>query len=345
MFFDVISCRREWEKNLKQFSDTQKDIYFEYAYLNAYERNGDGEALCAVFLGAAGMRVIYPFIKVKIPSPDLPVDYFDITSCYGYGGPLVSGYDLRDMEHFESLFHDWCVKSGVVAEFIRFHPFLDNHVYFQKDILVEFNRYTVWVNLDQPVEEIWQKSISGKNRNQIRKAQKSGIIIEESLNVSSFTGIYYRTMDRLGAGRYLYFSEAYFKQLASVPAGRVIVFEAMADGTAVAAALFFIMGHRFHYHLSGSLKEYQHLCPNNLLLYQAILYGWEKGLKELHLGGGNSSAEDDSLLKFKKAFSPGRKRFYTGKRVHNSGVYQELIEKWKKDHGDEPARLLQYHDL
>ena len=83
-------------------------------------------------------------------------------------------------------------------------------------------------------------------------------------------------------------------------------------------------GERLNYHLSGSLREYQHLAPTNLILYEAALWGCANGCKSLHLGGGVGSGED-GLYRFKKAFYRGEPlRFHIGKKIFLPEQYQEL---------------------
>ena len=81
-----------------------------------------------------------------------------------------------------------------------------------------------------------------------------------------------------------------------------------------------------HYHLSGSLLEYRHLAPSNLLLYKAALWGCEQGFKTFHLGGGVGSGAD-SLYKFKAAFNKmSDYQFSIGKQVFDQERYDELVK-------------------
>ena len=60
------------------------------------------------------------------------------------------------------------------------------------------------------------------------------------------------------------------------------------------------------------------------LVVLTALWGCEHGLRTLYLGGGVGSGEDN-LFKFKRAFYKGElHRFYIGRKVFDSDVYQEL---------------------
>ncbi len=342
MYFEVNSNESKWQNCLNNFDNVQKDIYFDYRYAKAYEKNGDGRVACAVFIGDNGMRLLYPFIIIKVPDYGLDLEYYDISSCYGYGGPLIDSYNLHDMNIFEIELHNWCLENNIVSEFIRYHPFLDNYDKFKKDIVVEKNRRTISVDLSASFKDIWEKSIASKNRNQIRKAEKSGVSIRESMNITDFMDIYKQTMEKLEADEYFYFSDSYFRELSKLIPQNMIILEAVYEEKVIAAAMFMFMGDKMHYHLAGSLREYLKFCPNNLIISNAIKYGIDNGYKYLHLGGGLSDSDEDSLFKFKKSFSSDIKEFYIGKRIHDNIVYEFLINKWEEKNKRAAMLFLQY---
>ena len=84
-----------------------------------------------------------------------------------------------------------------------------------------------------------------------------------------------------------------------------------------------------HIHFCASMKQYLSLRPNNLLWDEIIKYGIEKGYYHIHVGGGNTELENDSLLRFKRNFSKTTRDFYIGKKTHNEKVYNEVIRQWE----------------
>ena len=79
-----------------------------------------------------------------------------------------------------------------------------------------------------------------------------------------------------------------------------------------------------NFHLGGSLREDQCYAPTNLIFYEAALWGCERGLKTLHLGGGVGSS-DDNLMRFKRSFYRGDyNQFYIGRTVLNRDEYDRL---------------------
>jgi hypothetical protein len=116
----------------------------------------------------------------------------------------------------------------------------------------------------------------------------------------------------------------------------------------VAAAIFFRGTAYLHYHLSAT--DISNRIPGvmNAVLYTAAMH--EKGslMTKLHLGGGRTSAPDDSLLKFKRTMGTDSHTFFFGKRIHNSEIYSKLREDWCRDYphlvGKYGSQLLCYHN-
>lgn len=343
MKFEVVSDPNTWRDCLLTINPRSRDIYHSYDYCFLHEANGEGGARAVFFAGENGSKIFYPFILRAIAQGNMTVQYYDIESAYGYGGPVVENYNKADMADFESIFHNWCVSNKIVAEFIRFHPLLQNHKYFTYNINTELNRNVVFIDLTSGVEAIWLDHIKGENRTRIRKAVKSGVEIRESLNYQRFIELYKSTMTRLDADDFYYFSENYFKQIFDENFKNLVLLEAVLDGRIIAGAIFLYSECYFHYHLGGSDANYLKYAPNNLLLYKAIETGYEKGMKKFLLGGGTTNIEDDSLFRFKKTFSKNMTEFYIGKRIHNKVKYDELMSEWAAKNKKAPKLFLQYH--
>ncbi len=95
-------------------------------YLELHERYGDGQAEAVFYESAYGM-VYYPFLIRKI----MGTKFVDITTPYGYGGPLFKAINeesnLMLAQEFMRVFEKYCLLKDVVSEFIRFTPHLCNH--------------------------------------------------------------------------------------------------------------------------------------------------------------------------------------------------------------------------
>jgi hypothetical protein len=335
------SDNSEWNKLLKEMPYELQDVYFMQEYQKLGEKQEKGVAELFYCKDNQGNIAVYIYLKRKVEQWKGMGEYYDIETSYGYGGPISNSNDASFLKAFEDNFIQYCKKSDIIAEFIRFHTLIENHDIFQKNIEVIHNRYTICIDLDKSIDELWNVQLTSQNRNKIRKGQKSGLEIEISNDYEKFIDLYYETMNKVNADDFYFFESDYFKELIHVP-NTVILFVKL-EKEVIAASFFIRCGEYLHYHLAGSKKEYLNkYAPNNFMLWEAIKYGKSIGCKKLHLGGGLSDSKDDRLFQFKNSFSKDIKDFYIGKRIHNMEVYNALINEWEREHGRKAKLLLEY---
>ena len=141
-------------------------------------------------------------------------------------------------------------------------------------------------------------------------------------------------MDRKNADNYYYFCPAFYQSIQHDLSQNAKVFWAEKDGKFIAASIMIYANSHMSFHLSGCLKEYNELAPNNLIMYKAALWGHENGYKTLLLGGGVGSRAD-TLLRYKKTFSKEKtNHFYIGKKTINPKQYNHLIHLCKPANSD-----------
>lgn len=327
LFVYTLDQSCEWDKIVRSFSNY--DTYWLSGYVKAFQIHGDGIPYLFYYCDES-TRGISVSMKRDI-SLDLhfkgllpPNTYFDFSSPYGYSGWLIEG---NNPEHLFCAYADWCRNNGIISEFVRFHPVLDNHTFHESayDVIPLGN--TIVMDLSSP-EVIWA-NLTSKNRNMIRKAQKNGVRVYSGCYPSIFKifkEIYNNTMDCVKANSYYYFNDDFYTSILNDLPHNAQVFYAMYDNQIIAAAVMLCSNGKMNYHLSASIKEYAYLAPTNLILYEAALWGCENGCKTLYLGGGVGSKED-SLYKFKKTFyrKDDVKRFYIGKKIYLQDKYDELV--------------------
>jgi FemAB-related protein (PEP-CTERM system-associated) len=151
------------------------------------------------------------------------------------------------------------------------------------------------LSLAARAEDAWN-AFDRKVRNQIRKAEKSGLVVSaagaESLR--PFYDVFARNMRDLGTPVY---SIRFFEEvLATFPEGsRVFLVEQGAD--TIGAAIALIHGDTLEVPWASSLREYRSLCPNNLLYWRIIEYAIEKRLATFDFG---RSTPNEGTFEFKK---------------------------------------------
>ncbi|MBE6970666.1 MAG: peptidoglycan bridge formation glycyltransferase FemA/FemB family protein [Ruminococcaceae bacterium] len=319
----------QWDAAVRSMASY--DVYYLSGYVKAFQIHGDGEPLLFYYEGDGlrGINVVMKRDIAKAPQFAGKLEegrWFDLATPYGYGGWLLEGDG--DSTALYAAYEAWCNEHAIVSEFVRFHPVLKNHIFAQEAYEVIALGNTIAMDLTSN-ETIWTNIIS-KNRNMIRKAQKNNIRICHGSNkelYQVFREIYNATMDKDHATDYYYFAPDFYESVrCDLPENAEIFYAQMEDGTIIAASIMLSANGYMNYHLSGSRRDYQHLAPTNLLLYEAALWGCANGCRSLHLGGGVGSGED-SLYKFKRAFYREEPlRYHIGKKIFSQEKYQELVE-------------------
>lgn len=345
-----LSEKTEWDKLSGCMPGNSKDVYFIPHYYSLYQNYGDGEALCFVFEQNEHIA-LYPFLKNPITTLGYQLDkeYYDIQGAYGYNGLIASTGDVDFISAFWSEFDAWCQDNDVVAEFMRFHPLLNNQKLASPKMKTFFSRHTVALDLSLSIDEIWTQQFSSKNRNMIRKAEREGVTIVESDDYETFRNLYNGTMTSLNAENYYFFPQSYYEEYKESFKDNSILYFAMYEGKVIAGSMFMFSEDYAHYHLSARDRAFSKYAANNLILWHGIQEAKRRGCKWFHFGGGTTGDEDDSLLLFKQNFSKVKTEFWIGKRVHNQMVYDWIVEQWKQKYPDSykhnSKKLLGYREI
>ncbi|MDR1055979.1 MAG: GNAT family N-acetyltransferase [Prevotellaceae bacterium] len=350
---EIITLEQEarWIELVKSFQNY--DVYYLPGYVKAFKLQGDGEPLLIYYnnqklrgICVLMRRMINRKLVSQLAIGDM--DLYDVVTPYGYGGFIFEGdVDLSEMKIFMEEYTSCMCEGGIVTGFFRFHPQLNNAIYFNEIAPVYDLGKTVEVALTDK-EDIF-KNISSKNRNMIRKAIKLGVIVNHGQGkeiLEKFKHMYDCTMEKRQARQYYFFDLKFYEALDNDLKDNYRVFYAEYDNKIISAAIILFAGKRMHYHLSGSHTEYKHMASSNLLLYEAACWGASQGLNTFHLGGGIGSCED-SLYKFKQSFNPKYSMiFSTSKQVYDIGKYQQLTDIAVRKHGvDSEATFFPLYSL
>lgn len=335
-----------WLAVLDRYAKAQRDLHYTPAYGRIY-RDTYGHVPMLAVAERAGLAVMHAF--VRRPLDDLPFvqeaglagRYADVATPYGFGGPLLSDpHDPAGIEllrEFDAGWRDWCAAERIPAEFVCLHPVLGNaHVLSASGIAdTVAAKEVVVVDLTVPEDGLWAR-VSRGTRSSIQRARREGVSVEQveadRPALDAFQRLYLATMSRVGAATRWLFPDSYFKACAAQlgPDGCALFF-ARCDGELAAAYLLVLDGQTAYYHFGASEARWLALRPNNLLMYETLLWAKRRGCVRYHLGGGVTSDGNDSLLRFKSAFGGGRALLYTYGRVLNDAAYGELCA-LKQDH-------------
>src|SRR5690606_2392049 len=324
--FEVIEDNSKWSEIIKQ-----ADVYdFHHtAYFHKIDTEFPSKLL---YFSDAENFIALPIIIRPIEG----TEYFDITSVYGYAGPVYrfdKDYEEKELvAFFQSSFRLFCKEQNIVSVFSRLHPLIE-----QKNILPELGNIvdlnkTVSIDLTLSADEqrkVFRKSLKSE-LNQLRRKEievKEAIRKEE---IDQFIAIYYETMDRVNATPNYYFSKEYFYEFLNNTDFNSKLIVAVKDKKVIAGAIFKLTDKIMQYHLAGTTEEFIKETPMKLILDEARLLGNETSAESLHLGGGVGGHDDDSLFRFKSGFSKNFKQFSVWKFIVDQEIYDELSETKEK---------------
>ena len=307
----------DWDELLARLGCA--DVYLLDGYL-ASAQVLDGGRPVLLQHAEAGGDVIFPLLVRELPTGG----GFDVTTPYGYGGPVAAGREPPTRRFWE-LYGEWCGANGVVTTFIRFHPLFANQRDAVAGVVVEPLAGTVGWRLQRP--DLFE-AMHPAHRRACRRARKAGVTVtvqESPAGLSSFVELYEVTMRRVEATEFYFFPQDYWEILEARLRERILLVEAEVEGEVVASALCFATPAWLHYHLGATADRGRALGASNLLFYEAAAWARERGFERFHLGGG-VGAREDSLLTFKRRFDPGGGLldFAVGKAVHDPAAYRAL---------------------
>ncbi|MDA1316083.1 MAG: GNAT family N-acetyltransferase [Acidobacteria bacterium] len=319
---DIVSASNalSWREAL---DGVRHDFYHEAAYHELCQERGEGEAYLAVYREGKS-ALLWPYLLRPIEGLAAG-GHCDVTSVYGYPGPLAANTSLEFVERgLAALQEHWRSRKAVTA-FTRLNSVLGNQALLEAVTPIEESGATVAIDLTLPEEEIW-RGYRKTLRHEIKRAREHGLRVTEDeglLKLRRFVDLYRETMTRNQAAPSYFFGVDYFVALFNALPGRAHLFTVCDGETLVAGGVFVETDGIVQYHLSGSDQRYAGLAPAKLLLDEVRLWAAARGHRHLHLGGGRGGSRD-SLFAFKAAFSGRHFPFFVWKCVLQSTIYEEL---------------------
>lgn len=151
------------------------------------------------------------------------------------------------------------------------------------------------LELERDAATQWQ-SFNAKLRNQIRKAEKSSLsaTVGGKELISDFYTVFVRNMRDLGTPVY---AKKYFTEVLAAFPEYTRIIAVYLDGQPVAAGLITWFHNTVEIPWASSIRDYNALCPNNLLYWTAIQYAFDKGFKRFDFG---RSTPEEGTYRFKE---------------------------------------------
>jgi len=157
------------------------------------------------------------------------------------------------------------------------------------------HKVAMLLSLPTSVESAWE-SLDRKVRNQIRKAEKSGLTAAAggAERLDEFYEIFARNMRDLGTPVY---SRAFFSHVMRACGDDASIVVVSKGETPVAAGLTLVDRATVEVPWASSLAEFRSLCPNHMLYWSVIGSAIERGLDVLDFG---RSTPNEGTFHFKR---------------------------------------------
>ena len=317
--FSILSLEQKDEWNAIVRSMSQYDFYHlaEYHLLEH-----SGQSLLLHFSSKS--------TEFALPVIIRPIDETennDITSVYGYAGPLSNceNPDIQAVKEFQNELLHFFDKFKIVSVFSRLHPLFNNQELILSGLgdIVDTNQ-TVGIDLSLTEQE-QKKQYSHSVKNHISRLKRKNIIVKKAETreeIDIFIEIYKENMKRVNASKMYFFENDYFYRFfENIPSS---LFLAYYEEQAICGSLFTICNGIVQPHLSATHDEYLRWSPLKLVWDHIRIDAVEKNARWMHLGGGVGGT-DDSLFQFKAQFSNLRFIFKTWRYIHNEEVYTRLV--------------------
>jgi len=172
-------------------------------------------------------------------------------------------------------------------------------------LVTKEEKATLTLKLDQNPENLW-KSLDPKVRNQVRKAIKSGLIVKrgglEYLN--EFYECLAINMRDLGSPVH---SKEFFRNILVEFSDSVSIFVVCLNSQVIGGAFTLSFKDSLEVPWASAKREYFFLCPNNLLYWEMIKYGCERGFRYFDFG---RSSWNSGTFRFKKQWGANPSPLY-----------------------------------
>jgi hypothetical protein len=328
----IISDKGEWNSLLESSFPDYNDTYLRYEYFEIYKKHFHLKPE-AVFWDDGKVSIFFPHLVRSIGKINIfsGMEYFDLTTPYGYSGPVINTGGSNEAEIRNSLvtfrkdYFAYAKESKYISEFIRFHPVFESWSYFQQVFEIRHLNDTIIVDLTKSIEDL-QGQLSKNTRRYLKKSYKEFNQIKIIRHPSEgefevFHSLYEDTMKQQNASEKYFFDtrfiEDHFRLLDSL-----FIYCQNKNGEIGSIGLFFKGKNILHYHL-GATNYNSSSSPLRAVIWEAILWGKQNGCTHLHLGGGLS--HNDSLFAFKRGFSELTLSFNIGKIIFDDTTYHQLV--------------------
>ena len=250
------------------------------------------------------------------PIPGTP--YKDAMGCY----PLFLCRDWTKLrEDLEYVASDLVSLSLVTDPFSGGTP-----AYLEQcfDLVKPFKTHYL-VDLSHPLESFVCKAHRQHARRSLKKMEIE-ICCQPAQYLNEWVRLYDNLISRHNIKGINAFSPKCFEIQLNIPG--MVMFLGRREGEIVGATLVLIHDQVAHFHLSAYTSEGYRVWASYGTYWEALVYGYEQGIRYFNLGGAAGIKEDprDGLARFKRGWSNERRMVYFCGRVFDQQKYESICQ-------------------
>lgn len=315
----VLSASKDsdwWDHTLQRLRHDERDVHFTSAWGRAHEGPGAEAYLAVAEDTSRGFMVAQPMLLRRIDG----TPFNDIT-WPGYGGPFTDNAlpALTDGQMLEVALGAWRMDRNVVSEFYMLNPVLApaQFALLPRNLVMKLERGVIILPAD-PAQVL--KIMRPNRRESLRKGEGAEV---EFCRPELAQALYDDAMHRLSAAD-RWRLPGHMHHVSKMPNA---IFGAYERGTLKAVGVFLFGMDVAYYYLAARAEE----CPpgySDQIIMAGVQLAHERGCSWLHLGGGRTSATDDSLAAYKRSWGGIIRPAYSVRRVHDADAYEALSGTW-----------------
>lgn len=238
------------------------------------------------------------------------------------GSPLAVNNDPDIISQLLTLYDKSIKSKAIYSEFREIIPFVSSELIVSKGFEVE-SRINILIDLTKDEDLLW-KEVNSKRRNEIRRAEKKGIVVKELIDQSLIaksceilSEVYERA--KLPIANKSLFLNA-FKFL--FPQKMARFFGAFHNDVLIGTMYNLCYKDRVIDWYAGSKKEYYDKYPNDLITWEVIKLMKSEGYKIFDFGGAGKPDVPYGVRDYKKKFGGEFIDLKRYRKIHKPMLYK-----------------------
>lgn len=269
-------------------------FYYDYRWKQVLEESFKLKCFYLMAVDRERVNGVFPlvFIKSRIMATALiSIPFFN------YGGILANDEEIASFLFNKAI----DILKKIRAKYIEIRSLNKLGLV----LITREHKVTMWLDLSKEVTQQWAQ-LDAKVRNQIRKAEKSGLTIRQSKTelLDKFYFAFSQNMRDIGTP---VIGKVFFENILKYFPDESNIFVVEYKSKVIAAAFTLHHSNTIEIPWASSIKAFNKLCPNEFMYWEIIKYAIACGVNRFDFG---RCTKDSGTYKFKKQWDPVIKQLY-----------------------------------